>query len=88
MRLALLRSDSDWYVISSFLFAFSIIFAQTLAELGIYDEEEGAFLWSGRERPSASENASASDFDMGATGPADEEVVTIPAPLVYGVCVW
>ena len=74
-------------MISSFIFAFSIILAQTLAELGIYDEADGAFQWSGWGS-SALGNASAVEWAAEAEALTDEEPVTIPAPLVVGVCVW
>jgi hypothetical protein len=72
-------------VISSFIFAFGIILAQTLAELGIYDEDAGAFRFprgiSGSAAPPSSSSA-------GQGGWTEEEPVTVPAPLLYGVCVW
>ena len=90
------RARSDWYVISSFIFAFSIIFVQTLAELGIYDEDAGAFRWGGGQgggQGSLATDASASSGTLGEAGWAEagwaeEGPITVPAPLVYGVCVW
>ena len=80
--LASALSRSDWYVILSFLFAFSIILVQTLAELGIYDEAAGAF-------EIRREDAGSSDNAAGLSQEAwTEDSISVPAPLIIGGSAW